>query len=285
MTPLRPHLRIAPLALLVALVPACASGSAVGSQTVGEPGPAPRGEVAPPTTSTAAPQARRSWEGTTLSVRSDDDGTVVVSGVGRVEVEPDRAVISFAVETEGETALEASQANARRMEAVMTAVRGRGAGIPGFRMETSGYSVSPRYRGVRDGEPVIVGYTARNSVVVTLDDVTAVGSIMDTALEGGANRMSGLQFRIREVEPHRHEALRQATARARGEAEVLAGALGLRLGPPVEVQGGADYSVPPMFRAEMARAVVAMDTMEATPVEAGLQTVTAQVTIRFRLVP
>ncbi len=207
-----------------------------------------------------------------------------VSGSAFVEVAPDRARISFAVETEADGALEAGEANARLMDAVIQALRGTG--IPELRIESSGYTLTPRYAPRRGDEPQrIAGYTARNSVQVISDDVDAVGRLVDAGLAAGANRVAGMSFEIRETAPHRQEALRRAVAVARGEAEAMAEALGMRLGTPVTVQGGADFPQPRsmMMRAEMMD--VAMAAAPTTPVEVGLQRVTANVSIRFRLHP
>jgi uncharacterized protein len=215
-----------------------------------------------------------------------DAPVLVVRGQGEVEVDPDRARVSFAVETEAGSAREAADQNARQMTRVLDAVRAAGRELPGFRVETQGYSLNPRYQTPRDtGVSEIAGYTARNHVVVTVDRVGEVGRIMDAALQNGANRMAGLQFMVRDPEPHREAALREAVRKARAEARVMAEALGMRLGPPVHVEGGAELPMPrPMGD------MVAFSRMEAavsvpTPVEAGIQTVTAYVTIRFRLEP
>jgi uncharacterized protein YggE len=207
-----------------------------------------------------------------------------VTGTAFVEVAPDRARIAFAVETETEGALEAGEANARLMDAVIRALRGTG--IQDLRIESSGYSLAPRYAPRRGDEPQrIAGYTARNSVQVISDDVDAVGRLVDAGLAAGANRVAGMSFEIRDTAPHRQEALRRAVEVARGEAEAMAGALEMRLGSPVTVQGGADFPQPRsmMMRAEMMD--VAMAAAPTTPVEVGLQRVSANVSIRYRLHP
>lgn len=206
-----------------------------------------------------------------------------VNGSGFVEVAPDRARLAFAVETEAEGAREAGEANARLMDAVIRALRGTG--VPELRIESTGYSLAPRYAPRRADEPQrIAGYTARNTVQVITDDVETVGRLVDAALAAGANRVAGMSFEIRDPEPHRQEALRRAVATARGEAEAIANALGLRLGAPVTVQGGASAGQPrPMMRAEMMDMAMAM--APETPVEAGLQRVNANVSIRYRLHP
>jgi uncharacterized protein YggE len=217
--------------------------------------------------------------------QDDEEPTVTVSGRGEVEAEPDRAVIYFAVETEGESAREAGERNAELMSEVTAAVTAAAQGVDGFEVNTSGYSLSPRYT-VPEGDRIqeIMGYVARNTLQVTVDDVSRVGSLIDTALGAGANRVANLSFEVRDPEPFRAEALRDAVVTARGEAEVMAQALGMALGPAIDVQGGADFPYPvPYFQRDMAF----MEAAQAapTPIEAGPLTISANVTIRFRLEP
>lgn len=209
-----------------------------------------------------------------------DASELQVSAEADVQVPPDRAVISFAVETEAESAVEAGEANAALMDRVLAAVLETG--LEGMRTETTGYQLSPRYSTTRSDQPrEIVGYTARNHLRVTLDQVDAVGRVLDRALDGGANRVAGLQFQVRDPQPHREEALRRAVATARAEAETVADALGVTLGAPLEVQAGSSRPPGIQFRAEAAMAADAT----TTPVEAGMQTVSASVTVRYRIHP
>jgi uncharacterized protein len=210
------------------------------------------------------------------------DSVLEVQGRGEVEVSPDRARIVFAVESEAPTARDAGEANARLMDGVISSVRGLG--VEGLRVETSGYTLVPRYGQDADRRREIVGYTARNTLQVVADDVDAVGRLVDTALDAGANRVAGLGFEVRDPEPHRREALRRAVESARSEAQAMAEALGLRLGTPTRVQGGAERPPIPFFPQVARMEAMAMDA-PTTPVEAGIQTVSASVSITYRLHP
>ncbi len=79
-------------------------------------------------------------------------------------------------------------------------------------------------------------------------------------------------------EQARLEALRMAVENARREAEVIAEAMGVPLGPPLEVRGTPAPVAPVRARASLAMAAEAV-----TPVEPTRQTVRATVTIRYRL--
>ena len=209
-------------------------------------------------------------------------GWIEVSGTGSVDVPPDRARVSFAMETRAETADAAAEQNADAMAAVLGALRS--AGLAGLELETFGYSLRPEYEATNDrrGTRRIVAYTVVNNVAATVEDVDAVGQVIDTAIAAGANRVGGISFYASDTDEARREALAQAVQVARSEAEVIAASLGHALGPALEVRGGAQRPTPRMMGAE----VLAMSARAAdTPIEAGDQTVTASVSIRFALGP
>lgn len=206
---------------------------------------------------------------------------VEVSGSGIVQVAPDRARMSFAVETQAPSAADASARNAELMDAVVRALRGMR--TESLEVETFGYALRPDYaqRPTEPGQPrVISGYTALNNIRVILGDVQAVGRAMDVAIKAGANRVSGLTFEATDTEEARHQALTLAVANARRDAETMAAALGRALGEPLEVRGGVD-STGPQFRGD--QAMMAMERAVDTPIEAGNLNVTASVFIRFAL--
>lgn len=213
--------------------------------------------------------------------------TIVVSASASVEREPERANIMLAVESTGTNARAAAQANATKMEAVVAALRRLG--ITGRAVRTISYSLNPEYarptreeetRGVR--EPRITGYRAHNMVSVSVDTVARVGTVIDAALAAGANRVDGLHFELRDPQSARVEALRQAVAKARAEAEAIATAAGQRLGPPLNISTSQGF-VPAYAKVGDMRAMAEAAAPPPTPIEAGTLTVTAQVTIVYRI--
>lgn len=209
--------------------------------------------------------------------------TLTVSGQGTVERAPDQALMVLAVESEAPSARDAARANAAKMDRVLGAVRK--AGIAADKIRTVGYELQPMYAQQRQGDepPRIAGYRAVNRLQVTIDDLDRVGPALDAAIEAGANRAENLYFQIKDPSAARLEALQQATARARREAEAVARAANARLGPIQSLQ--TDGYTPPSPRPmEMFARAVAGDAMAMkTPVEAGTLTVTASVTIVYLL--
>ncbi|GMR13226.1 MAG: hypothetical protein BMS9Abin29_1430 [Gemmatimonadota bacterium] len=210
---------------------------------------------------------------------ADTLGTLEVSGTASVMIAADRARARFSVETEATTAQEASAENADLMEAVIHAVRQSGAA--GLSVETSGYDVRPRYvrpSGANPQEQRIVGYTAVNSVQVTLEDLDAVGGLIDAAISAGANRVASLVFFSSDTEGARLRALAEAVTRARAEAATVADAMDMRLGEALRVRTDS-----PRQGFQMRSSTIAMAQAVATPVAPSRLTVSATVTITYRL--
>jgi uncharacterized protein len=210
--------------------------------------------------------------------------TVVVSAVESVEREPERAVVLLAVESTGQTAGAASQGNATKMDAVLTALRRLG--LSGRLVRTVSYQIVPQYaqpsRTNPDQEPKIVGYRAINMVQVTVDTVARVGRVIDSSITAGANRVANLSFELRDPQSARIEALRLAVARARNEAQAMAEAAGERLGAVLNMTTGS-YGIPRSYAPEMAMDMARQAAAPPTPIEAGMLTIVANVTITFRL--
>lgn len=204
---------------------------------------------------------------------------IEVSGTASVNVPTDEAQVAFAMETRAETAAEAAEANAAAMDRVLDALR-RG-DLPGLELETFGYSLQPQYATDQQRVRTIAAYAANNNVRATITDVDAVGRLIDVAIGAGANRVANIAFRASDTEEAEGQAMTEAVRGARAQAERIAAALGFRLGPPLEVRGGAQRPRPIPMAFEAARAVQAAPT----PIEAGDQTVEANVTIRFALGP
>jgi uncharacterized protein len=208
--------------------------------------------------------------------------TLHVNGQGMVLAEPDRSRITLAVETEAPSAVAASQENAERMTAVMGAIRALG--LSGIEMETSGYQVTPVYAPAQPGTAATVAaYRVRNQIVIRSVGVEGVGRITDAGLAAGANRVQGISFEVSDPTPHRREALRLAVSEARAEAEVMARALGMRLGPLQRVEGGADpvFAPPRIQVSEMMR----MGAVADTPIEAGGLSFAARASLIFTAYP
>jgi uncharacterized protein len=206
-----------------------------------------------------------------------------VTGDSRVSAKPDRVQIDIGVSTQAPLSQEAAAENARQLDAVLSAVR-KVAG-PTAQLRTTSYSLSPRYQYHPGAEPTIVGYTALNVVEVTLDDLGRIGDVIDAATRTGANRVQGIQFTLRDAESVRAQALKEAATRARAEADVLAGALGLRILRVLSVEESSPRFVPIRMNMMAGARTAAAAADVTTPVESGTLDVSAQVTLTVEVGP
>lgn len=208
---------------------------------------------------------------------------VVVSGDALVQARPDTATISVAVVTQAQSALAAQQENARRSESMVRALKS--AAGAGAEVETSGYTLQPQYTYRENQTPLIKSYEARNTVSVTLGDLTKVGPVIDAATAAGANTIDSLAFTLRRDEPARDQALAGATREALRKAQVMAQALGGRVGRIVEVQEASASRPVPIYDTRAMRGQIASkEMMQATPVEIGTLDIRAQVQLVAEIV-
>ena len=204
-------------------------------------------------------------------------GTIVVSGTGRVAVEPDVAELRLGIAVSRPTVAAARTAAAEAMTAILDAVVT--AGVAKRDVRTTLLSVQPRYD-YRDGKaPTLVGYDLANIVEVTARDLPNLGAIVDGALSAGATSLDGLSFRVDDPREAERAARLAAVAEARSRAEVLAEAAGVAIAGVADiVEGGPPPSLPYPKAARMLQAADA-----GTPVEAGTTEISVTVTVTFRI--
>lgn len=223
-----------------------------------------------------------------LSLQSQGSNTPVepvpqisVVGRGETKVSPDRATIQISVQTRAANAALAGSANATRQQAVLTALRKLG--LTDDQLSTANYNVYPDYRYEPNKSPVIIGYVATNTILAEVRDLSKVGAVIDASLGAGANMISSLNFYASNLQHARQTAIAAAVQVARAEAEVGARAAQGQLGGLLELTIGAYYA--PQPRAMMMMAKAPSDQGMETPVQPGLETVTVEVTTRWRFIP
>ena len=213
---------------------------------------------------------------TAQTVESTPTGTrISASAESIVTVKPDQAQVCMGVVTEADTSQEAGALNASGTEKLLVALKqSMGAG---GEFKTSGYWVNPQMiAGPRDNK-VITKYVARNSVEVTIYDLTIISRVIDAVVKAGANNVSSLRFSVKDEEGAKTAALVQATSKARDKAAAMANALGLRVRRVVSV---TDAEVPTVMPLMMESRMAMADTGGGqTPVEPGMLEVRSRVTV------
>jgi len=194
-------------------------------------------------------------------------GSITVQGTASVASVPDRAELSFGVESQGQTAKAALAANAAEMRRVIAAVKAAG----GTGVRTQSVSLSPRY----DEQNQVQGFVATNSVAATIKEIAKAGALIDAAVDAGANQVYGPSLARGDQGQLYRDALKAAVADARASAQALAAASNLALGRITSIVEGGGSAPQPLAVADKA--------MEAgsTPIEPGTQQTTASVSVTF----
>jgi len=198
---------------------------------------------------------------------------ITVLGSGTARAVPDVADWSFGVQSDAETASAALKAASEATRRIIGALRGEGIAKEDLRTE----QVSLYPRTTDDGRAVI-GYSASSTVHATVRDLAKAGSIVDAAVEAGANQIYGPSLRVSDNRAQYRAAIEAALDDARTRAQALAAKAGVTLGGPVaivESGGGTPGRVYDRAMAEAGGADV--------PIEPGVDEIAATLTVTYAI--
>jgi uncharacterized protein YggE len=182
------------------------------------------------------------WAGSSDAPTIQQKKVITVSGYGTVDTTPDEAVLRLSVVTQAEDVKDASDGNAKKMDACLAALYELG--IPEDDAVTSGYRVRPKYNW-RDDEENLIGFQVRNSLTVTVRDIEKVGDVISAALGSGANEIDDVTFTVSDERQAdlREKAIADAARRASADAASVAKAMGVTIVGPVEISTtGSQFS-------------------------------------------
>ena len=159
--------------------------------------------------------------------------TLTVSKSGEATATPDKAIVHVSIESTGDSPSavrnELSERSATLNDGLIAT------GIPEDDITTGRFSIYERRESARlpegggtdsDGarqEPT--RYEGSHAFRIEVDDVDSVGSVIDTAIESGADTVNWIEFTLSEARQAelREEALQSAIEAARTESEYVAG--------------------------------------------------------------
>lgn len=204
--------------------------------------------------------------------------TLSVTGSGKTYLTPDIAYISIGVHTENKDAAEAIASNTAQSQKVAQALKNFG--IDAKDIQTNNFSVYPRQDYDPTGKPTDLVFVVDNTVFVTVREIDQVGDVIDAAVQAGANTISGIQFDVEDKSAAMSQAREAAVADAQSQAEDLAKAAGVTLGPVQTINSSNSYPIPYMDRA----GGVAMEAAAASvPISPGQMTITVDVNVTYQI--
>jgi uncharacterized protein YggE len=196
---------------------------------------------------------------------------IIVSGTGQVVAEPDLANVDMSVTTRAKTVAAAQSANAAASKTLVATIR-KGLELPESDVRTTGYSVNPEYRD-QSNNRILIGYVVTHSLLVTLRDISKVGTLLDLAGGAGATELGTVSFGTSKQKEYQLQALSLAVADARTKADVIAQTTGRAVTRVVKVTADGYQVQAKQERADQVR--------ESTTIWPGQIVINSSVTVEF----
>lgn len=206
---------------------------------------------------------------------------ISVNGVGRLDVAPDRADLTLAIETQDKSAEAARDQAAMTMKAVISALHD--AGVNNKDMQTRYVALMPIYEPNANNK--ISAYQLTNQLAIKVRDINKSSTIMDLAIKTGGNaaRVQNISFAIDNPESALKQARENAFLDAKTKAEQYATLANVKLGKPQQIIEGGAVSSAPAHYADMAVLRSANVGAESTPIQVGEQEVSVSVNVVFAI--
>ena len=198
--------------------------------------------------------------------------TITVVGTGQVKGTPDVADLSMGVEAQAASAVDALSTVNDRAQKVLGVLHD--AGVDDADIQTSDLQVNPTY----DDHNHISGYSASNSVIARIRDLSKAGAIIDAAAaKAGDNiRVDSITFSIDDDSALLAAARAKAVKRAKAQASQLADAAGVSVGNVLTIDEQTAASPMPYAAADQAAGA-------STPVSPGTETLSVTATVVFAI--
>ena len=217
---------------------------------------------------------------------TSNEKTVSATGTATTSVNPDLLNINIGVETEAKTAKEAMNANSEAMAQIVAAIKKLG--ITEDELGTSGFNIYLVYKDITDPTTGIYlrselsGFRVSNILHVKTTQLTLASSILDVAVEAGANRVDGVYFTLspKTQLAVQNDLIEQAVLNAKSKAEKAIAPLGQKIiGVKMVSLSDFAYPPPPIYYGGYATAEVAYS--KAPPIFSSDQDVTTTVNVVF----
>jgi uncharacterized protein len=164
-------------------------------------------------------------------------------GKGTVKVEPNQAVVTVGIVTKDEYAEEAQAENAKLTNNVINALKSLH--IKERDIETTSYTINREVDYV-NGKKIERGYIVNHQLMITINDISQVGIVVDTAVKAGANVVHSLRFQLRDDQKVYRQALKEAVEDAKRKIYAIASTLHVSVYPiPYSVEERVEGGIRP----------------------------------------
>ncbi|MEI2400821.1 SIMPL domain-containing protein, partial [Paenibacillus phytohabitans] len=184
------------------------------------------------------------------------------------------STITLGVITESSTVSTAQNENNQITNKVIQALIGLG--IPNKNIKTVDFRIEVLYD-YENSKQTLRGYRVVHMLQISDVDMQATGSVVDTAVQNGANTVTSIHFTVSNPQVYYAKALENAVADAGRKARTIANGLGVQLQEiPLHIKELSQQSPPIPFQTAMFAKSEA-----TTPIQPGELTITARIEATF----
>jgi hypothetical protein len=227
-----------------------------------------------------------------LAQNAVDRPLITVSGQAEMRVPPDEVVFTLEVESVDKDVLAAKKKTDESVKQVFALARDNKVNTDD--VQTSYISVEPKYNtddlGYGDERRVtkriFLGYEVSKTIAIRLKDISRFDPLLSDVLKAGVTKVSNVEFRDSQIRKHRDQARAMAIKAAKEKANLLAREIGQTIGPAYSITEGIANRYPSQSMMQNSTSVISGDLSAGeseSAIAPGLISVTAQVTVSFRL--
>jgi hypothetical protein len=199
-----------------------------------------------------------------VPVLAEEPRTVSVAGCGTVNVVPDIARLTLAVEQRDPVMSKARDATVKVTGDFLALCKRLG--IKESKIQTAGLTIQPEYRwDDKQNQQVFTGYFVQRQLAVEVNDLARLGELIEGAVDVGVNQVSPPAFDHSQRPELNRQALARASEDARDSAARIATTLGMRLGPVRQVTAGDVFVPPPMPVQRMQKGMMMAEVAAGPP--------------------
>ena len=145
-------------------------------------------------------------------------------GTSQLQVDADMAEINVEVTVKEKTAKAAKDTSDQAVAKFIA--RLKQAGISRDKIQSANLNLQPQYHYQKDKPAELTGYSASRRLIVTVDDLSNLNKILDSALEEGINRINNIALKTSKEEEYIDKARLAAIQDAQRKAKKLAEGFG-----------------------------------------------------------
>ena len=216
---------------------------------------------------------------------------ITVSGNAEVRVPPDEVVFTLEISSVDKDMLAAKKRTDDSVKEVLAIARRNN--VKPEDVQTSHISVEPKYNTDdldyeqrRSVKRLFLGYEVSKTVAVRLRDIAKFDEVLSDVLKAGVTKVSNVEFRDSQIRKHKDQARAMAMKAAQEKANLMAREIGQSIGPAYSITEGVISPYRDNNVTQNATTLISgnlSDRESEGAIAPGSISVTAQVTVRFRL--